>query len=91
MGPAKREYGAGTWQLGYTLTRGTRIGHYLVEEQIGAGGMGAVYRALDIHLQRPVALKIISGAIVSEGDKVRYARKAKAASTLNHPNIVTIY
>ncbi|MEO8596009.1 MAG: protein kinase [Candidatus Solibacter sp.] len=91
MRPGKRDTGEGTWQLGFSLTRGTRIGHYLIESQIGAGGMGAVYRAIDVNLQRPVALKVISGAIVSEGDKVRFAREAQAASTLNHPNIVTIY
>jgi serine/threonine-protein kinase len=91
MGPGKRENTSANWQFGFSLTRGTRIGHYLVESQIGAGGMGAVYRAMDVNLQRPVALKVISGAIVSESDKLRFAREAQAASTLNHPNIVTIY
>jgi len=73
------------------LPSGHRISHYAVEEKIGQGGMGAVYRALDVNLARPAALKVISGAYISADDKRRFAREAQAASALNHPNIVTIY
>ena len=70
---------------------GSLISHYEIIGKIGEGGMGAVYKAVDIKLGRPVAMKVISGAIASSEDKQRFAREAKAASALNHPNIVTIY
>ena len=69
---------------------GSLISHYEIIGKIGEGGMGAVYKAVDIKLGRPVAIKVISGAIASSEDKQRFAREAKAASALNHPNIVTI-
>ena len=75
----------------FSLPAGYRLGHYRLEEKIGEGGMGAVYRALDVNLNRMVALKVISRATISPSDKLRFAREAQSASALNHPNIVTIY
>jgi hypothetical protein len=65
--------------------------HYRVDSLIGRGGMGEVFRAVDTRLQRPVAIKIMSD---SKGDSApvhRFLREARAASTLNHPNIVVVH
>lgn len=76
---------------GDELEPGRKVSHYEVVGKVAEGGMGAVYRAIDTNLGRPVALKVISRAFISTDDKRRFAREAKAASALNHPNIVTIY
>lgn len=74
------------------FTTGTSLGHYQVIEAIGAGGMGEVYKATDTKLDRPVALKILPAALVTDSDRVRrFVGEAKAASALNHPHIITIY
>src|SRR4051794_35143176 len=74
------------------LQAGDSLGHYRVEAKIGEGGMGAVYRATDTRLQRVVALKVLPTAYaMSQELKHRLLREAQAASSLNHPNIVTIY
>ena len=71
---------------------GRTIGHYEIIEKIGEGGMGAVYKARDIRLDRSVALKMLPGEWVANAErKRRFALEAKAASALNHPNIITIY
>jgi serine/threonine protein kinase len=68
------------------------ISHYRVLEKLGEGGMGVVYRALDLRLDRQVALKVIGGETMANPDrKNRFVQEARAASALNHPNIVTIY
>src|SRR5262245_20590563 len=74
------------------LPAGTAIGFYEVASQIGAGGMGEVYRAHDTRLKREVALKLIRRALGDKPDAVeRFLREASVLSSLNHPNIVTIY
>ncbi len=69
-----------------------RFGPYKVEERIGAGGMGIVYRALDEALQRHVALKTLLPALAADPEFVaRFKREAQSAAALNHPNITQIY
>jgi tetratricopeptide (TPR) repeat protein/predicted Ser/Thr protein kinase len=68
-----------------------RLAHYEITGELGQGGMGAVYKAIDTKLGRPVALKVISRHSITEDDRRRFAREATAASALNHPNIVTIH
>ena len=64
---------------------------YRVEEQLGAGGMGIVYRATDTQLERAVALKVLDGAALNEASHASIVREARAASALNHPSICTVY
>ena len=71
---------------------GRRISHYEVIEALGSGGMGVVYRAHDVTLDRDVALKVLPGDRPrSENARRRFRREAMAASALSHPNIITIY
>jgi eukaryotic-like serine/threonine-protein kinase len=69
-----------------TLTPGTRLGPYEILGEIGAGGMGTVYRARDTRLNRDVAVKTVKGAFTE-----RFEREARAISSLSHPNICTLY
>jgi pentatricopeptide repeat protein len=74
---------------------GETISHYRIIERLGAGGMGEVYKAEDLRLHRPVALKMMLADgrrnDASEEARARFLREARAASALNHPNIATVY
>ena len=70
---------------------GKSLRSYRIDSKLGAGGMGVVYKAVDSRLGRTAAIKILSTAAVSADRERRFVQEAKAASSLNHPNIVTIY
>jgi Tol biopolymer transport system component len=74
-----------------TVAAGTQIGSYRIEAQVGRGGMGVVYRAFDVRLNRPVAVKFVSDALASQEARIRFQREARTASSLNHPNILTVF
>jgi len=72
--------------------KGKRLGHYEITRKIGAGGMGQVYLAVDLKLDRQVAIKILNEELSrDESNLKRFVREAKAASALNHPNIIVIH
>ena len=73
------------------LAAGTRLGAYEIRGPIGAGGMGEVYRADDARLRRTVAIKILPPHLATPDRLERFQQEARAASTLNHPNILTIH
>jgi serine/threonine protein kinase/Tol biopolymer transport system component len=75
-----------------TLAAGTRLGSYEVAAQIGAGGMGEVYRAHDNKLARDVAIKVLPANLVNDPERLsRFQREARMLAALNHSNIATIY
>jgi serine/threonine protein kinase len=74
------------------IAEGTKLGHYDIRSQLGEGGMGEVYLAYDPTLRREVALKVLRAELLTDKDRVRrFEHEAYAASSLNHPNILTIY
>src|SRR4051794_28310190 len=71
---------------------GRTLGRYLIESKLGQGGMGEVYKARDLHLDRSVAVKVLLTEAVANADrKLRFMQEARAASALNHPNIIHVY
>jgi eukaryotic-like serine/threonine-protein kinase len=74
-----------------SLSPGDRLGRYEIVALLGAGGMGEVYRARDPHLKRDVALKVVRRPAANPEQIARFTREARAASSLNHPNIVAVY
>jgi serine/threonine-protein kinase len=75
-----------------TLAAGTRLGAYEVTAQIGAGGMGEVYRARDTRLDRTVAIKILPTELASDLDlRARFEREARAIAALDHPHICAVH
>ena len=76
----------------FLVSPGTKLGHYEILSQLGAGGMGEVYLAQDITLDRKVALKILPADLAENADRMRrFIQEAKAAAALNHPNIAHVY
>ena len=74
------------------LSPGTRIGGYEIVGTLGVGGMGEVYRARDLRLQRDVAFKILPPLFVSDPERLaRFEREARLLASLNHPHIAAIY
>jgi eukaryotic-like serine/threonine-protein kinase len=74
------------------LIRGVRLGPYEIEEPIGSGGMGEVYRARDTRLERRVALKVLPPELSEDADRLRrFDQEARATGALNHPNILAIH
>jgi serine/threonine-protein kinase len=75
-----------------SLTPGTRLGVYEITAQIGAGGMGEVYRARDTKLNRDVAIKVLPESFANDPDRLaRFEREAQVLASLNHPNIAHIH
>ncbi len=74
------------------ISAGTHLGRYEIRSQLGAGGRGEVYLAQDTKLDRKVALKILPAEVAANQERMRrFVHEAKAASALNHPNIITIH
>jgi len=74
------------------LTPGTKLARYEIRSQLGAGGMGEVYRARDTEIGRDVAVKVLPSAFSADPDRLqRFQQEACAAGALNHPNILSIY
>ena len=82
----------GPLQTETSVSVGEQLGPYRIEEKIGQGGMGQVFRALDTRLHRTVAIKMLPSTHVADPDRRRrFLQEARAASRLNHPNIVTLH
>jgi serine/threonine protein kinase len=75
----------------HDLEAGVEIGDFRIERRIGAGGMGIVYRARQVSLDRTVALKVLGAALIREADRMRFQREARAVAKLHHPGIAAVY
>ncbi len=76
---------------GEGLAPGLRLGHFQIEKKLGAGGMGEVYLATDLALDRPVAIKVLPTGTTSGTARERLVREARAQARVNHPNVAHIY
>jgi hypothetical protein len=75
-----------------SLVPGTKLGPYVIDAPIGAGGMGEVYRARDERLERDVAIKVLPAGVAGDpGRRARFEREARAVAALSHPNILAIH
>ncbi len=75
-----------------SLPAGAKLGRYEIRSQLGAGGMGEVYRARDEKLNRDVAIKVLPASLSQDQDRLRrFEQEAQAAGALNHPNILAVY
>jgi len=91
-GSAGAAAGAGeTVALPVPRLDGTSLGRYEIRREIGRGGMGVVYEAHDSKLHRTVAIKVLPAEAVDEAARIRFLQEARAAATLNHPNVVAIH
>ena len=73
------------------LVAGSQVGPFRIEERLGEGGMGVVYRATDVRLNRPVAVKMLFEDAADAAARRRFQREAQMASALNHPHIVIVH
>src|SRR5437762_6443452 len=74
------------------LAAGTQLGPYEISAPLGAGGMGEVYRARDSRLERDVAIKVLPAAFARDPERLRrFEQEARAAGSLNHPNILIVF
>jgi len=74
------------------LSTGSVLGDFQIEGELGRGGMGVVYRATQISLGRPVALKVIASALADQiGFRERFVRESRLAASLDHPNVIPVY
>src|ERR1022692_2995032 len=81
---------AGTVRAGFAP--GQRVAGYVLEEQVGAGGMAVVFRAVDERLGRPVALKILAPALAADlAFRKRFIRESRAAAAVDDPHIIPVY
>jgi serine/threonine protein kinase/Tol biopolymer transport system component len=86
------EEGSAVYDPGQTpVTCGTQLGSYRIEVQLGRGGMGTVYRALDTKFSRPVAIKVLSNDLADADARRLFQREAQMVSSLNHPHILTVH
>src|SRR5262245_42056669 len=75
-----------------SVAPGLRLGPYEIVSPLGAGGMGEVYRARDMRLQRDVAVKGLPSSLAGDPERLlRFEQEARAAAALNHPNITAVY
>src|SRR5437773_359562 len=70
---------------------GQTLGHYRIEIKLGEGGMGVVYRARDLQLNRNVAIKFLSSNLADAASRRRFQQEAQTVSSLNHPHILTVF
>ena len=75
----------------WPIRAGDKIGRFVVVGELGAGGMGIVYEAIDRELDRRVALKVLRGAAASDEERVRMLREGQAMARITHPNVITVY
>jgi serine/threonine protein kinase/Tfp pilus assembly protein PilF len=89
--PTETSEGRPERQRAKKLERGSFVGRYMLVDQLGAGGMGVVYKAYDPELNRPIALKLLQTDEHEQPGRERLLREAQALAQLNHPNVIAVY